>query len=428
MIPLGGFRGLGLPPEVYFIGSATYRSTANATNHSIPVHTNTVAGDLVVVLCSTFNSGSYDITPPSGWFSGHTQAYSTIVKIHPFSGVVSGNSILTFVLSSSQRISAVAYTLRGGDAILESTTGVSGTGTTSTPAASIFIYDKKYMGIVGYAIKADDTITSYSSGSAGTASVTGTADDHGVFTSYFLERTGSSWAPGDVSLSVNDGWAGSTVLVYKRDEDDYPNDSFTGVTLGQNWVAGTKGASSSVTQNDELLLLGTYVAVSYARVKWKAPIPTTGTVTVAFDWTPTTVYSAASSGWPYVAIANDSVSRDSSYGFPMDGIQLVLAKAGDSSTRTEFRAGVVSTVFQTITGGAGSVSCAAGTKYTIEWIIDFDAATMTVNVDTVTKINAAAFSYTVARGSHFIEFAYCGYGAVASPTEKFDNIVVTHTA
>jgi hypothetical protein len=193
-----------------------------------------------------------------------------------------------------------------------------------------------------------------------------------------------------------------------------------------NWETGTKGASSSVSQDDELLLRGTQAAVSYARAKWKAPIPTTGTVTIAFDWTPTTAYNNTH-GYPYVALAIGASARDSNYGYPTSGVQLVLAKTTDTTSRTQVRAGVVSGL-QSITGGAETVSCAAGTKYAVEWIIDFDAGETTVKIDTVTKIDAEAFSYTVPRGSHFLEFAFCGYGAIASPTEKFDNIVVTHAA
>lgn len=205
------------------------------------------------------------------------------------------------------------------------------------------------------------------------------------------------------------------------------DDDFTGVTLDTGlWTATTVGANSTVTQNDQLILTGTIGAVCVARVVSTTEIPTTGLVTVEMDWTPGKMYSGAT-GIPYVAIIPASPTRDGTYKFPYSYPGIRLGVNTNTTSRTALSVGLWNSTMGDVIGniGGAAVTCNENTQYHLKWEINWDTETTSLWLDTVSKVSGQTFSAYTATGAHYIELAFCNYGAASNPVEKFDNLTIT---
>lgn len=206
------------------------------------------------------------------------------------------------------------------------------------------------------------------------------------------------------------------------------SDAFTGATLDTDkWDSATKGASSTVTQNDKLILTGTSGAVSSARVKSKLTVPTTGVVTVKASWTPGKLYSSAY-GRPYIAIIPAAPTRDTAnYEFPYLVPGVRLGKNGDTTSRTNLAIGTFGSQLvaygSPLSATSATISAAENTAYALVWRINWSTSKMTILLDAITQISGFAFSYTPS-GDHYLELGYCDYGAASNPIETFDSVEV----
>jgi hypothetical protein len=206
-------------------------------------------------------------------------------------------------------------------------------------------------------------------------------------------------------------------------------DTFTGASLDTDeWTAATKGASSTVTQNDNLILTLTTDAISSARILSTTKIPTLGLVDIEFDWTPGKLYFNAY-GRPYLAIIPASPSRDSvNYEFPLYVPAIKLGIAGNTTVRTKLAIGKFGAGFVDYDGSVTETTGTwnENTTYSIKWRVNWQHKTMSLWVDDVLLLENTAFIYTIS-GDHFLEIGNCDYGAASNAIEKFDNLVVTQT-
>jgi hypothetical protein len=213
-------------------------------------------------------------------------------------------------------------------------------------------------------------------------------------------------------------------------------DTFTGATLDTDkWTAAASGADSTVTQDDELILTGTVGAVGYARVISDLAIPTSGRVTIEVDWTPGKLYSGAT-GRPYIAIVPASPTREGTYYFPYTSgasdacVTIQLGASTDTTSRTAIGCGLFNSIFGSVIGYvayAAELACAENSTYALKLEINWDTKSLSFWLDGAKKITDQTFAYPDATFSddHYIELAYCDYGAASNAVEKFDNLVVT---
>jgi hypothetical protein len=213
-------------------------------------------------------------------------------------------------------------------------------------------------------------------------------------------------------------------------------DAFTGETLDTDeWTAATLGDDSTVTQDDELILTGTVGEVGYARVISDLEIPTSGRVTIEVDWTPGKLYADAT-GRPYIAIVPASPTREGTYYFPYTSdesdacVTIKLGASTDTTSRTSIGCGLFNSVFGSVIGYvayAAELACAENSTYALKLEINWDTKSLSFWLDGDPKITNTTFGYPDATfsGDHFIELAYCDYGAASNPVEKFDNLVIT---
>ena len=213
-------------------------------------------------------------------------------------------------------------------------------------------------------------------------------------------------------------------------------DAFTGETLDTDkWTAATLGDDSTVTQNDELILTGTVGAAGHARVISDVAIPTSGLVTIEVDWTPGKKYSSGAN--PYIAIVPTSPTRDATYGFPYTSgasdacVTMMLGARTDTTSRTSIGCGLLDYILGSVIGYvayATELNCAENSTYALKLEINWDTKSLSFWLDGGDpKISNVTFAYPDATfsGDHFIELAYCDYGAASNPVEKFDNLVIT---
>lgn len=207
------------------------------------------------------------------------------------------------------------------------------------------------------------------------------------------------------------------------------SDTFTGVTLDTGeWTASTKGASTTVTQNDALILTLTAGALSNARVLSSTLIPAAGLVSVSFDWTPGKLYSGAT-GRPYVAILPIGADRDTvSYEYPYFVPCLKLGDSANTTIRTILTAGLLSSNMVIYSGSATATTGTwyEGTTYSVQWLINWQINTMSLLIDSVPLLVNTPFTYSPP-GDLMLEIGNCDYGAASNAIEKFDNLVVTQT-
>jgi hypothetical protein len=205
------------------------------------------------------------------------------------------------------------------------------------------------------------------------------------------------------------------------------SDTFTGATLDSGeWTVNTSGASSAVTQDDELFCAGTADIASNASIFSATSVPTDGILTISVDWKFGTSYANTGGIGPYLAVRAASPSRYADYEFPTEGLQLVFANAAwggvGNNTRISLRTGVASATPANMTNT--TVSYASGSSYAVQWIIDWPSQNITVKVDGEIKVNKQSFTLAP-EVDYFFEVGYSNYGVNG---EAFDNLLITNTA
>lgn len=204
-------------------------------------------------------------------------------------------------------------------------------------------------------------------------------------------------------------------------------DDFTGLTLDEEkWGSAVLGASSTVTQSNELILTGTIGAASNARVTSVIEIPTTGVVTLNVDWTPGKMYSGAT-GIPYIAILPGSPTRDGTYAFPYGYPGIRLGTNTDTTARTSLSAGIWNSTMGNVIGyiAGAAVTCNENTQYHLKWEVNWSASTTSLWLDGDPQVVDQTISVYSPSGAHYLEMAFCNYGAASNPIEKFDNLIIT---
>ena len=188
------------------------------------------------------------------------------------------------------------------------------------------------------------------------------------------------------------------------------------------WTTVLQNGSVSISEGQLLCSFSDSapcLAAAQAKTKTNS---TTGATAISCKWTPGTHY-ASGYGCPYLALVPaGTISRDGNYKFPLTVPMLRLGQQSDGDNRTLLTVGVSGDT-QAINGtnNTASGTWTNGTQYTLEWIINWTANTMTLKVDGSTVIASAGFTYTTA-ADLFLEAANSGYGGGARD-ERFDDIL-----
>lgn len=200
-------------------------------------------------------------------------------------------------------------------------------------------------------------------------------------------------------------------------------ETFAGSQLNAElWLSSVSNSGATVSVNEALLLRMQYSGAASARIRSVPNLPTSGTITIAIDWTPGGHYASAYAT-PYLALVTENQTRYASYAIPSNTIILTLGAQTDTSTRTKISAGISGASSNVVAGTSAQISWSQGITKRVLWSVDWDAKSMSVVINDEPIITNAAFVFNPTTPL-FLEIANSDYSSTTALTEQFDNLSV----